>query len=100
MCELPREGPNAGVKLEPPLNGVAGRRWASWPDYAYSPGRVVRGNAGKVWDDATLDRWITAPRKMAPGTKMAFGDLSSAQQRADIIAYLKQLDPNGEKKQQ
>ena len=93
-------GPNARVILGPPLNGIAGRRWAGWPDYPYSPGVVAGGKPGRVWDDATLDRWITAPLKMAPGTKMALGGLSSAQQRADIIAYLKQFDRNGERQQQ
>lgn len=92
-------GPNARVILGPPLNGLAGRRWASWPSYAYSRGLIAGGNAGKVWDDATLDRWITSPQKMVPGTKMAFGGVSSAQQRADIIAYLLQFDQSGGRKQ-
>lgn len=93
-------GPNARVILGPPLNGIAGRRWASWPDYPYSPGLVAGGKAGRVWDDATLDNWIAAPQKVVPGTKMAFGGLSSAQQRGDVIAYLKQFDRNGRKSQQ
>lgn len=93
-------GPNAGVKFGPPLNGVPGRHWASWPAYGYSPGLVAGGTAGRVWDDATLDRWITAPQKMVPGTKMAFGGLSSAEEREDVIAYLKQFDRNGQKKKQ
>jgi cytochrome c len=93
-------GPDARVILGPPLNGIASRRWGSWPGYAYSSGLVAGGTAGRVWDDATLDRWITAPQKMVPGTKMAFGGLSSAQERADVIAYLKQFDRNGKKKQQ
>jgi cytochrome c len=40
-----------------------------------------------TWDEATLDRWLTNPSALVPGTKMFF-QLSSAQDRADVIAYL------------
>ena len=43
--------------------------------------------SGLVWDAATLDRWLTGPPELVPGTKMYFS-LSDPQKRADIIAYL------------
>ena len=88
-------GPHAMPMLGPPLNGVVGRVWGSWPHYSYSAGLVSGQSAGKVWDDATLDRWLAGPQKMVPGTKMALDGLDDPQQRADIIAYLKQFNQDG-----
>jgi cytochrome c len=43
-----------------------------------------------TWDEATLDRWLTNPSALVPGTKMFF-KIDDPQARADIIAYLKEL---------
>jgi hypothetical protein len=42
-----------------------------------------------AWDEATLDRWLTNPSALVPGTKMFF-KLDDPQARADVIAYLKE----------
>ncbi len=91
-------GAHAAIKLGPPLNGVAGRVWGSWPHYGYSAGLAAGHNADKVWEDATLDQWLMALRKMVPGTKMLYGGLHNPQQLADVIAYPKQFDEGGTKK--
>jgi|HubBroStandDraft_5_1064220.scaffolds.fasta_scaffold340312_1 cytochrome c len=70
----------------PRHRGVIGRRAGSLPDYSYSP--ALR-NSQIVWDAATLDRWLTGPQNLVPGTKMFFS-LPDPQMRADIIAYLAQ----------
>jgi cytochrome c len=88
-------GPDAMPMVGPPLNGVVGRVWGTWPHYSYSAGLVSGQSAGRVWDDATLDRWLAGPQKMVPGTKMALDGLNDPQQRADIIAYLKQFNQDG-----
>jgi cytochrome c len=44
--------------------------------------------SGKTWDAATLDVYLTNPRGTVPGTKMAFGGLGDATDRANLIAYL------------
>lgn len=44
---------------------------------------------GGKWDDAALDKWLTSPRSVAAGTKMTFAGIGDAQERANIIAYLK-----------
>ena len=49
--------------------------------------RIARGETAR--HDATLDAWLTNPKGFAPGTKMTFAGLSDAQERANIIAYLK-----------
>ena len=90
-------GTMAPVKLGPPLNGVVGGTWATRPHYAYSAGLVAGQKAGRTWDEATLNEWLTAPKRLVPSTKMYFGGLHDQQQRDDVIAYLKQFGENGEK---
>lgn len=69
----------------PTLKGVSGRKAASAPGYAYSPGLKTKGGA---WTDANLDAYLAAPATYAPGTKM-FNRVANPQARAAIIAYLK-----------
>jgi cytochrome c len=73
--------------LGPRHRGVVGRRAGSVQDYPYS---AALKNSGLTWDEATLDRWLINPSALVPGTKMFF-KIDDAQARADIIAYLKQL---------
>jgi cytochrome c len=80
------------------VNGVVGRAWATRPNYAYSPGLVAGHQAGRTWDEATLDQWLTAPQKLVPNTKRFFGGLPDQQKRQAVIAYLEQFDQNGQKK--
>jgi len=70
--------------LGPRHRGVVGRVAGSVADYSYS--KALK-SSGLTWDEATLDRWLTNPSALVPGTKMFF-QLSGAQDRADIIAYL------------
>ncbi len=73
--------------LGPRHRGVVGRRAGSVEDYSYS---TALKNSGLIWDEATLDRWLTNPSALVPGTKMFF-KIDDPQARADIIAYLKEL---------
>src|SRR6202050_1340283 len=73
--------------LGPRHRGVVGRRAGSIVDYNYSP---ALKNSGLTWDPATLDRWLSNPSALVPGTKMFFM-IPDAQARADIIAYLAEL---------
>jgi len=70
----------------PKHRGVVGRTAGSIAGYAYSP---ALKQSGVVWSAETLDRWLTNPQGVVPGTKMFFA-LSNAQDRADVIAYLAQ----------
>lgn len=74
--------------IGPKHRGVVGRRAGTVGDYNYSPALKA---SGLTWDPATLDRWLTNPSALVPGTKMYF-KLDSPQDRADIIAYLEQLE--------
>nr|WP_144905799.1 cytochrome c family protein [Novosphingobium taihuense] len=78
--------PGAGVKMGPNLAGVAGRKAAAAPGFKYS---AAMQKAKLKWDDATLDKWLTRPAAVVPGTSMAFAGLPNAADRANVIAYLK-----------
>jgi len=70
----------------PKHRGVFGRKAASVPDYSYS--EALKGS-GITWNEDTLDKWLTDPQKLVPGSKMFF-HLDAAQDRADVIEYLKE----------
>jgi cytochrome c len=72
--------------LGPKHRGVVGRPAGSIADYAYS---AALKSSGLTWDEATLDRWLINPSALVPGTKMFF-QVADAQNRADIIAFLKE----------
>ena len=70
----------------PRHRGVFGRKAGSLPDYDYSE---ALKSANIVWNEETLDKWLTDPQALVPGAKMFF-HLDNPQDRADVIAYLKQ----------
>jgi cytochrome c len=47
-----------------------------------------------VWDEASLERWLADPEKLAPGQRMGV-DVPDAKDRADLIAYLKKASAAG-----
>lgn len=69
----------------PAHRGVFGRKAGSAAGFAYSP---ALKKAGFAWDAARLDKWLANPQGFVSGAKMPFR-LMNAQQRADVIAYLK-----------
>jgi len=66
--------------------GLLGRRAGSVPDFGYSP---AMKRSGIVWDEATLDQFLTKPLRMVPGSSMTYAGVPLAADRADLIAYLK-----------
>lgn len=80
-----------GKKVGPSLYGVVGRPPGTLTGYKYSPAMIAFGAGGAVWDAATLDAYLTAPREMIPNIKMVFPGLPDSQDRANVIAYLSSL---------
>ncbi len=70
----------------PRHRGVFGRKAGSLPDYSYSD---ALKSSNIVWNEETLDKWLTDPQAFVPGVRMFF-HLDSPQDRADVIAYLKE----------
>jgi cytochrome c len=69
--------------------GLFGRRAGSVPGFPYSAALKTAGANGLVWNDETLDKFLQSPTKLVPGTRMTYAGVTSAQDRADLLAYLK-----------
>jgi cytochrome c len=65
---------------------VLRREAASLSDCDYSD---ALKSANITWNEETLDKWLTDPQAVAPGAKMFF-HLDNPQDRADVIAYLRE----------
>ena len=78
--------PAAPGGIGPNLAGVHGRTAGRQPGFAYSP--AMKGSRLR-WDDATLSRFLAAPNKVVPGTRMMAPPVANPQHRANLIAYLK-----------
>lgn len=67
--------------------GLFGRRAGSVVGFTYSAAMV---ESRIVWDAASLDRFLADPTGVVPGTSMGYAGIDNAQERADLIAWLKQ----------
>lgn len=85
VCHKVEPGKNG---IGPSLAGVYGARAGHVGSFAYS--RAMRQSA-LVWDAQTLDRYLEAPLKLVPGTRMSYAGLKDPAQRQAVIAYLKTL---------
>lgn len=73
-------GPNLfGVLGKPIGQHVAG--------FAYSD--ALSGHGGD-WSYENMDAWLKSPRAFANGTKMSFAGLGKAEDRANVILYLRE----------
>ena len=76
--------------IGPSLHGVVGRTAGTVPGFNYS---VANKKSGIVWTEQKIYDYLKAPQAMVPGTKMTFPGLPASQDRADVVAYLKQNSP-------
>jgi cytochrome c len=72
----------------PPLWNIVGRPKASVSTFKYSPALLA---AGGKWTYADLNRYIAQPAWTIPGVAMRMAGIHAAQDRADIIAFLRTL---------
>ena len=73
----------------PNLFGLFGRRVGTDPDYKYYSAALK--NADFIWTDHRLEQWLLSPNSLLPGNKMPFSGIMKAQDRLDLIAYLRQF---------
>ena len=90
-----RIGEGATNFVGPELNGLDGRKAGTVTGYNYSD---ANKNSGITWNEDTFKEYITSPKAKIPQTKMTFAGISSASERANLWAYLKQFDDKGKKK--
>jgi cytochrome c len=77
----------------PSLAGLWNRKAGSLASFSrYSP---ALQSANIIWNDQTLDDWITDPQHLVPGNEMTFDGIKDARQRADLLAFLKQATQPG-----
>jgi cytochrome c len=82
-------GPTAKNKVGPILNGLFGRKAGTIEGFNYSDANHKAGEAGWVWTEESMMKYLENPREAMPGNRMAFVGLRDEQDRKDIIAYLK-----------
>jgi cytochrome c len=73
-------------KIGPDLWGVVGRPRASRASFSYSS---AMSSSHAPWTFESLFRYLKSPQAVVPGTKMSFAGLPSAQDRIDLIAWLR-----------
>jgi cytochrome c len=81
-------GPNM---VGPNLWGVLGGPHHHMPNYSYS--ESMEKQSGD-WSYEALNKFIAGPAADIPGTKMGFAGLKKPQDRADVIAWLRQQSDN------
>jgi cytochrome c len=77
----------------PSLAGLWNRKAGSLASFSrYSP---ALQSANIVWNDKTLDDWITDPQHLIPGNQMTFAGIKDSRQRGDLLAFLKEATQPG-----
>jgi cytochrome c len=77
-------GPN---KVGPNLHGIMGRKAGLAPGFAYS--EAMTGSTVN-WSAESLDKFLLRPSDFLPGTRMVFVGLRKPEDRANVIAYIRQ----------
>jgi cytochrome c len=72
-------------EVGPSLRGIFTRKAGELADFRFSP---AMKRSGIEWTPQTLDTYIADPQAAVPGNRMPYAGMSSASDRADLIAYL------------
>ncbi len=74
-------------RLGPHLVGIIGRESGSVDGFKYSK---AMQEADITWDETTIAEYLADPKGYVPKNKMAFPGLKKEDDRANVIAYLKE----------
>ena len=73
-------------KIGPDLANLIGRKAGTVKGFRYSK---AMKKSGITWDEESLDKFLTKPRKFVKGTKMSYAGLRKKADRDNLIAFLK-----------
>ena len=93
FCHAVGEG--AENKAGPVLNGLAGRRAGTMPNFAYSQ---ANQKSGIVWSEAEFVAYIKDPKAKISGTKKVFLGIKDETEAKALWAYLSQFQPDGKRR--
>jgi cytochrome c len=80
-----RVGPRHCGLFDRPAGSVTG--------FEYSP---AMRDSKIIWNEQTLERFLARPLEVVPGTTMTYDGVPDAQDRRDLVAYLKRADQSPE----
>lgn len=84
-CHYPEKA--VGHNNGPSLWNIFNQKVGSQPGFDYYSDALKR--ADFVWTPALMNVWLADPQKFLPGNMMMSLGVSDAQDRADVIEYLK-----------
>ncbi|WP_417668375.1 c-type cytochrome [Roseibium sp.] len=81
-------------KVGPALWDVVGRKPGGHEGFAYSAAMVAFGETNPAWTFEELEGFLIKPKEHVPGTSMGFAGLRKPEERANMIAYLREQADN------
>ena len=82
-------GDQAKNRVGPQLNDIFGRTAGGLEGAKYSKSMIRAGQDGLIWSEETLDKFLETPKSLVAKTRMSFRGLKDAEDRANLIAYLR-----------
>lgn len=83
------KGSIEGGEIGPDLRGVYGRAFGSMEGFSYS--KALSSSKGQMWDRITINLFLDNPQRYLPGTNMSASPITDAQERRDIVGFLKSV---------
>jgi cytochrome c len=83
--------PKAEIRQGPNLETAFGRAAGTLAEFpTFTDALKKAGAGGLVWNEETLDKWITNAAEFVPGSSMPYSQPDAAKRKL-IVAYLKSL---------
>jgi cytochrome c len=77
----------------PSLANLWGRKAGSLPSFERYSDELK--SSGIIWDNRSLDAWLTDPNRMVPDNAMPFDGIKEAEVRSDLLAFLEEATKQG-----